>query len=147
MLLGDVTNDSMIIISFLSPMSISNSSWKRGFGKYSRLSRLFSRILHMGKNWRIRHGGNLREKRLAIDFFLLKISAEITTKVMKTWCTYSLSSRSTYSLSRVRANYDTFNIRYIGATIWNSIDTYIYCTYLLIPFDLLINLLSMRSKL
>ena len=36
------TNDSMIIILFPSAMSVSNQSWKRGFGKYSRLSRSIS---------------------------------------------------------------------------------------------------------
>ena len=41
------TNDWMIIPLFPSFMSISNQSWKRGFGKYRRLSCLINRILGM----------------------------------------------------------------------------------------------------
>ena len=33
-----------------------------------------------------------------------------------------LASRSSYSLPRVRTNYGKFNIRFNGASIWNSID-------------------------
>jgi hypothetical protein len=33
-----------------------------------------------------------------------------------------LASRSSYSLPRVWTNYGKFNIRYNGASIWNSID-------------------------
>ena len=32
-----------------------------------------------------------------------------------------LASRSCYSLPKVRSNYGKFNIRFIGASIWNSI--------------------------
>ena len=38
-------NDSMIILLFPSPMSVSNQSCKRGFGKYGWISRSISRIL------------------------------------------------------------------------------------------------------
>ena len=33
-----------------------------------------------------------------------------------------LSSRSSYSLPKIRTNYGKFNIRYTGAKVWNSID-------------------------
>ena len=33
-----------------------------------------------------------------------------------------LSARSSYSIPKIRTNYGKFNIRYIGAKVWNSID-------------------------
>ena len=42
-----ISFNSIKIILFLSLTSISNQSWKRGFGKYRRLSCLINRILGM----------------------------------------------------------------------------------------------------